>query len=46
MLSGTIDTVVYCEKYQVKQIAEVKGWVEDKKDILYHLYDFNAKEGE
>lgn len=46
VLSGTIDTVVYCEKYQVKQIAEVKGWVEDKKDILYHLYDFNAKEGE
>lgn len=44
VLAETIDTVIYCEKYSVKQVAVVKGWDEDKKDILYHLYDFKAKQ--
>ena len=46
VLARTIDVVVYCDHYQVIQIAEVKGYEEREHDIRYVLYDFDAKEGE
>ena len=43
VLARTIKVVVYCERYQVKQIAEVKGYDDREHDVKYVLYDFNAK---
>lgn len=44
ILSKSIHYVVYCEKYRCKQIAKVVGYDSIRKDIIYDLYDFNAKE--
>ena len=44
VLARTIDVVVYCDHYRVKQIAEVKGYAEKEHDIRYVLYDFHAEE--
>jgi len=41
MLSRSIDYVVYLENYKMMQIAGVVGWDDDRKDIIYDLYDFN-----
>lgn len=43
ILAKNIDYVVYAEKYKIKQIASVVGWDDEREDVLYDLYDFNAK---
>jgi len=39
MIARCVDYVVYLEHYNVKQIAGVVGWDDEKEDVVYDLYD-------
>lgn len=45
MLCKNRSLVIFMSKYKVMQIARVVGWDEEKKDILYDVYDFRNEYG-
>ena len=46
ILAKNVDYVVYCDKYKCKQIASVVGYDMERRDVVYDLYEFNAKEAD
>lgn len=43
ILAKNIGYCCYCEGYKLKQIAKVVGYDDVRHDVIYDLYDFDAK---